>query len=82
MRCPFCQHPHSSVLETRMRHERTMLTRRRRCDACAHRWVTIELERDTLARMRLHAQQVAALLATIAAATLTDEATDTEHHES
>lgn len=36
MKCPQCRHPKSEVLATRGN------TRRRRCLACGHRWLTVE----------------------------------------
>lgn len=36
IRCPQCRHPKSEVLTTKG------ATRRRRCIACGHRWLTVE----------------------------------------
>ena len=37
LKCPACKHPKSEVLATRGN------ARRRRCMACGHRWLTVEL---------------------------------------
>ena len=41
--CPTCKSTKTRVLETREQEDRTL--RRRRCIACAHRWVTLEVSR-------------------------------------
>ncbi len=42
MRCPFCQHEDTQVVETRGSDEGTVIRRRRRCPACDKRFTTYE----------------------------------------
>lgn len=42
MRCPFCQHPDTQVLDTRVSEEGDSIRRRRRCPACDKRFTTYE----------------------------------------
>ncbi len=42
MKCPFCGHDDTAVLETRDADEGTVLRRRRRCAACERRFTTYE----------------------------------------
>lgn len=42
MRCPFCSHPDTQVVETRTYDEGDALRRRRRCQACDRRFTTYE----------------------------------------
>jgi transcriptional repressor NrdR len=42
MRCPFCSHDDTAVLETRASDDGTVLRRRRQCPACEKRFTTYE----------------------------------------
>ncbi len=42
MRCPFCQHPESDVVDTRRLNGGETIRRRRRCVACGKRFTTYE----------------------------------------
>ena len=42
MRCPFCQHSDTDVLDTRKLNEGEMIRRRRKCRHCARRFTTYE----------------------------------------
>ena len=42
MRCPFCQHPDSDVIDTRKLNNGESIRRRRRCSACGKRFTTYE----------------------------------------
>ncbi|HEX7643979.1 MAG TPA: transcriptional regulator NrdR [Burkholderiaceae bacterium] len=42
MRCPFCQHEETQVLDTRVSEEGDSIRRRRRCAACDKRFTTYE----------------------------------------
>ena len=42
MRCPFCQHPDSDVIDTRKLNNGESIRRRRRCGACGKRFTTYE----------------------------------------
>ncbi len=42
MKCPFCQHPDTQVVETREVEDGTALRRRRRCAGCDKRFTTYE----------------------------------------
>ncbi|MDE2120454.1 MAG: transcriptional regulator NrdR [Betaproteobacteria bacterium] len=42
MKCPFCQHPETQVVETREVEDGTALRRRRRCAGCDKRFTTYE----------------------------------------
>jgi transcriptional repressor NrdR len=42
MRCPFCSHPDTQVVETRDSDEGDSIRRRRRCGACEKRFTTYE----------------------------------------
>ena len=42
MRCPFCNHDDTAVLETRASDDGTVLRRRRQCPACEKRFTTYE----------------------------------------
>lgn len=42
MRCPFCQHPDSDVVDTRKLNGGETIRRRRRCVACGKRFTTYE----------------------------------------
>ncbi len=42
MRCPFCQHPDTQVLDTRISEEGDSIRRRRRCENCDKRFTTYE----------------------------------------
>ncbi len=42
MRCPFCEHPDTQVIETRASDAGDVLRRRRRCPSCDRRFTTYE----------------------------------------
>jgi transcriptional repressor NrdR len=42
MRCPFCEHPDTQVIETRASDDGAVLRRRRRCPSCDRRFTTYE----------------------------------------
>lgn len=42
MRCPFCQHPDTDVLDTRKLNDGEMIRRRRKCRSCGRRFTTYE----------------------------------------
>ncbi|MBS7349666.1 MAG: transcriptional regulator NrdR [Comamonas sp.] len=42
MKCPFCSHPDTQVMETRMAEDGSFTRRRRQCSACAKRFTTYE----------------------------------------
>ncbi len=42
MRCPFCQHPDTDVLDTRKLNEGEIVRRRRKCRSCGRRFTTYE----------------------------------------
>ncbi|HWQ13526.1 MAG TPA: transcriptional regulator NrdR [Roseiflexaceae bacterium] len=42
MRCPFCQHPESDVIDTRKLNSGESIRRRRRCASCGKRFTTYE----------------------------------------
>ena len=42
MKCPFCKHPDTQVVDTRMSEEGDSVRRRRRCQSCDKRFTTYE----------------------------------------
>lgn len=42
MRCPFCRHPDSRVIDSRTADDGTATRRRRSCASCARRFTTVE----------------------------------------
>lgn len=42
MRCPYCQHPDSDVIDTRKLHNGETIRRRRKCESCGRRFTTYE----------------------------------------
>ncbi len=42
MRCPFCRHPDSRVVDSRETEEGAVIRRRRSCSSCGRRFTTIE----------------------------------------
>lgn len=42
MHCPVCAHPDSRVVDSRLSPDGTCIRRRRQCDACEHRFSTVE----------------------------------------
>ncbi|WP_066566512.1 transcriptional regulator NrdR [Snodgrassella sp. CFCC 13594] len=42
MKCPFCQHTNTQVIDTRLSEENNSIRRRRRCLACDRRFSTLE----------------------------------------
>ena len=41
--CPTCEHPHSSVIDSRPREDSKSIRRRRECIKCGERWTTREV---------------------------------------
>ncbi|RYF57203.1 MAG: hypothetical protein EOO27_16230 [Comamonadaceae bacterium] len=56
MICPACTSPDQRVMSTR--HAPIKVTRLRCCAACGHRWNTVELDAQNLARMESAVQAV------------------------
>ncbi len=48
MKCPFCQNPNSSVVDSRDSKEGETIRRRRECDACGKRFTTYERVEELL----------------------------------
>lgn len=48
MKCPFCGHEHSQVLESRGVEELSSIRRRRRCEKCKKRFTTYERVRTNI----------------------------------
>ena len=48
MKCPFCNHMDTQVVETRMGEEGAFIRRRRQCLSCAKRFTTYEFSHDKL----------------------------------
>ncbi|MBT9258251.1 MAG: hypothetical protein KM310_00635 [Clostridiales bacterium] len=42
MHCPYCDHPETVVLETRLKHHGRTVRRRRACPHCSARFTTYE----------------------------------------
>ena len=42
MKCPFCEHPDSYVIDSRNNEDRKIIRRRRECEACNKRFTTFE----------------------------------------
>ena len=42
MKCPFCSHPETQVVETRVSEDGSLIRRRRRCASCDKRFTTYE----------------------------------------
>ncbi len=42
MKCPFCSHPDTQVVETRVSEDGAVIRRRRRCASCDKRFTTYE----------------------------------------
>ncbi|MDR2974063.1 MAG: transcriptional regulator NrdR [Propionibacteriaceae bacterium] len=42
MRCPYCQHPDSRVIDSRVTDDGSSIRRRRQCPACERRFSTVE----------------------------------------
>ncbi|MDX1386682.1 MAG: transcriptional regulator NrdR, partial [bacterium] len=42
MKCPFCKHPESKVIDSRMGKDGASIRRRRECEACEKRFTTYE----------------------------------------
>lgn len=52
MRCPYCQHPETRVVDSRPTDDGTAVRRRRECPACGRRCTTYErIESDALLRV-------------------------------
>jgi transcriptional repressor NrdR len=48
VKCPFCNHPNSSVVDSRDSKEGETIRRRRECDACGKRFTTYERVEELL----------------------------------
>jgi transcriptional repressor NrdR len=48
MRCPFCRHPESKVIDSRLSKEGDVIRRRRRCLRCSGRFTTYERVEEAL----------------------------------
>ena len=48
MKCPFCQHPESKVIDSRLSNEGDLTRRRRECEKCAKRFTTYERVEEIL----------------------------------
>lgn len=48
MKCPFCNHPDSKVIDSRLSNEFDHIRRRRECDQCGRRFTTYERVEDIL----------------------------------
>lgn len=48
MRCPFCQHADTRVIDSRLAREGKSIRRRRQCEQCAQRFTTFEVAEDTM----------------------------------
>lgn len=48
MKCPFCSHPDTQVIETRMSEDGGSIRRRRRCASCDKRFTTYERPEVTI----------------------------------
>lgn len=42
MKCPYCDHPHTKVLDSRPVNDNKSIRRRRECEKCARRFTTFE----------------------------------------
>ncbi|APZ42084.1 transcriptional regulator NrdR [Acidihalobacter ferrooxydans] len=51
MYCPFCQHPDTRVIDSRLAGEGTQVRRRRECPVCSERFTTYETAELTLPRV-------------------------------
>jgi len=48
MKCPFCNHPESKVVDSRLAKDKETIRRRRECLGCKKRFTTSERAEDTL----------------------------------
>lgn len=48
MKCPFCNHPKSKVVDSRLSKDKDMIRRRRECLSCRKRFTTSERPEDDL----------------------------------
>ena len=48
MKCPFCKHDDTQVVDSRVSEEGDSIRRRRRCPACDKRFTTYERIEDTV----------------------------------
>ena len=48
MKCPFCQHPDTKVIDSRLGKEGNIIRRRRECASCVRRFTTFERVEETL----------------------------------
>lgn len=48
MKCPFCNHPDSKVIDSRLSGEADLIRRRRECETCQKRFTTYERVEDIL----------------------------------
>lgn len=47
MKCPYCEHPGTKVLDSRPANENKSIRRRRECERCARRFTTFEMIEET-----------------------------------
>src|SRR6185437_3387017 len=47
MKCPFCDHSGTKVLDSRSANENKSIRRRRECEKCARRFTTFEMVEET-----------------------------------
>lgn len=47
MKCPFCDHPQTKVLDSRAANENKSIRRRRECEKCSRRFTTFEMVEET-----------------------------------
>lgn len=47
MKCPYCDHPGTKVLDSRAANENKSIRRRRECEKCARRFTTFEMVEET-----------------------------------
>ena len=72
MRCPFCRHPDSRVVDSREADEGTAIRRRRECPECNRRFTTMETAslvvvkrngtKEPFSRMKVRACCIASLV--------------------
>ncbi len=48
MRCPYCQHADTRVIDSRLAREGRAIRRRRQCEQCAERFTTFEMAEETM----------------------------------
>lgn len=48
MHCPYCQHPDTRVIDSRLAKEGRSIRRRRQCEKCSERFTTFEVAEETM----------------------------------